>query len=251
MDSLTLTPPQWTRWNAPRTFNIDTKNGHIQKESPFPKHRRTNKGPIPTHPSPTALAGKGHHSANYFGYPAVSFQGCILINQKIPLHAPTILPPQLQSLHSVPHWPKGLEKATTFQTLFILKSYPAQEMLSQRQNSLYQKWKLHEYLWPYKQKWTYSHGEQHHKCTQMVMERYNLKRYRFFNSLSSYQTLQLRSLYASMSQTYRFPAHLQTTKNITHNFHSHKGSCLNLLVICSVCVHIMYIYIRTQTEYIV
>ncbi len=45
--------------------------------------------------------------------------------------------------------------------------------------------------------------------------------------------MQLRSFYSSMSQTYRFPAHLQTTKNITYNFHSHKGSCLNLLAICS------------------
>ena len=36
-----------------------------------------------------------------------------------------------------------------------------------------------------------------------------------------------------MSQTYRFPAHLQTTKFITYNVPSHKGFCLNLLAICS------------------
>ena len=41
------------------------------------------------------------------------------------------------------------------------------------------------------------------------------KRYRFLNCLSFYQALQLRSLYSSMSQTFRFPAHLQTTKFIT------------------------------------
>lgn len=41
-----------------------------------------------------------------------------------------------------------------------------------------------------------------------------------------------------ISQIYRFPAHLQTTKSITYNFHSDKGSCLNLLAIRS------YIFIQ-------
>ena len=31
-----------------------------------------------------------------------------------------------------------------------------------------------------------------------------------------YHALQLSSLYSSMSQTYRFPAHLQTTNNIIY-----------------------------------
>ena len=54
-----------------------------------------------------------------------------------------------------------------------------------------------------------------------------------FNSLSFYHTWLLRSIYSRISQTYRFTAHLQTTKFITYWVPSHKGLCLNLLAICS------------------
>lgn len=49
--------------------------------------------------------------------------------------------------------------------------------------------------------------------------------------LSFYRALQLPSLYSIISQTYRFPAHVQNTSNITKDFHSHKGFCLNPLAI--------------------
>ena len=71
---------------------------------------------------------------------------------------------------------------------------------------------------------TYSHVKRHRDCTQMVMEHHNLKCYRFqhISNLS-------------------FPAHLQTTKD---NFHSHEGSCLNLLAICS-CAYSLWEHCHT------
>ena len=56
---------------VPLKSDIEFQNSHVWKEIHFANHRRTNKGSIPTHPSPTALAGKGHHSVNSYLYKSI------------------------------------------------------------------------------------------------------------------------------------------------------------------------------------